>query len=162
MIVLVGEAAIDNFNRGDFDYAMAQCWVESGGLRIKNNLSHACALRLCAIDSMTPRFASSSAFSFPGFPSCPLTHTHSILWLSTNASSRCHRSTFFTGFLSTVRQPRFFQSWIQTEIPLCTYLESVCNRTVQLRFRLLSAWITAINSIRLFVVSASPPQNSFS
>ena len=30
------------------------------------------------------------------------------------ASSRCHSSTFLTGFLSAVLQPFFFQPWIQS------------------------------------------------
>ncbi len=32
-------------------------------------------------------------------------------------SNRCHRSTFLTGFLSAVFQPRFFQLWIQLVMP---------------------------------------------
>ena len=32
-------------------------------------------------------------------------------------SSRCHSSTFFTGFLSAVRQPFFFQPLIQLVMP---------------------------------------------
>src|SRR5690606_17850911 len=34
--------------------------------------------------------------------------------------------------------------------------------TLQRRFRALRAWITAVSSIRLFVVSSSPPHISFS
>ena len=36
------------------------------------------------------------------------------------ASRRCHSSTFFTGFLSAVRQPFFFQPWIHLVTPSST------------------------------------------
>ncbi len=46
-----------------------------------------------------------------------LTHSHLILCWPSAASSRCQRSTFFTGFFSAVFQPRFFQLWIHWVIP---------------------------------------------
>ncbi len=40
------------------------------------------------------------------------------------ASIRRQRSSFFTGFLSAVRQPRAFQLWIQPVTPCRRYCES--------------------------------------
>src|SRR5574340_1845934 len=72
----------------------------------------------------TPRFASSSARSLPSCPACPLTHTHSTWCCAASASSLRHRSSFFTGFLSAVFQPRFFQLCTHSLMPCCTYFES--------------------------------------
>src|ERR1700754_2807226 len=47
-------------------------------------------------------------------------------------------------------------------MPFCTYCESVCTIALHGRFKASSAAITAISSIRLFVVFASPPNSSFS
>jgi len=57
-----------------------------------------------------PRLASSSARSFSGWPACPFTQCQLTRCLPATRSSSCHKSTFFTGFLSAVRQPRRFQS----------------------------------------------------
>ena len=64
-----------------------------------------------------------------------------------------------TPFLLVIQ--RRFQSTIQAVMPFCTYCESVCSRTRQGRLRVSSARMTAVNSIRLLVVPASPPCNSF-
>ena len=63
-----------------------------------------------------PARANSSARSFRSWPAWPLTqcHVHLVAGASA-ASSCCRRSTFFTGFLSAVRQPLRFQPWIQAE-----------------------------------------------
>jgi len=47
-------------------------------------------------------------------------------------------------------------------MPFFTYCESVYNSTSQRRFSDSSARMTAVNSIRLFVVAGSPPKSSFS
>jgi peroxiredoxin len=61
--------------------------------------------------------ARASARSFSGWPSCPLTQCQFTSWGLSAASSRCQRSTFFTGFFAAVFQPRRFQSWIQRVMP---------------------------------------------
>ena len=69
------------------------------------------------------------------------------------ASSRFHRSTFFTGFLSAVRQPLRFQPLIQLGDAARACIGCRCSRsTVQGRFSASSAEIAAINSMRLLVV----------
>lgn len=60
-------------------------------------------------NSSIPRFANSSAFSFPATPVCPRTQNQSILCRVIASSSAHQRSLFFTGFLLDVFQPRFFQ-----------------------------------------------------
>ena len=60
-----------------------------------------------------PSRASWSARSFMAWPAWPFTQCQCTSWRLSAASSRCHRSTFLTGFLSAVRQPFFFQPWIQ-------------------------------------------------
>ena len=47
-------------------------------------------------------------------------------------------------------------------MPCITYLLSVCSSTLQGRFSASSAWMAAISSMRLLVVSRSPPHSSFS
>src|SRR5687768_3269534 len=112
----------------------------------------------------TPRLASTSARSLPGLPSWPRTQRQSIAWplLFTNSSRACHSSTFFTGCLVEVRQPFAFQPGSHSVMPLSTYWLSTCSVTAQGRLSACSAWITAINSMRLLVVSLSPPYSSFS
>jgi hypothetical protein len=61
--------------------------------------------------------ANSSARSFSGWPAWPRTQCHSISWPRRASSSRCHSSAFFTGFLSPVRQPFFFQRLIHCVMP---------------------------------------------
>ncbi len=101
--------------------------------------------------------ASSSARSLPGLPECPFTQRQSILCPCVAASSRFQRSSFLTGFLSAVFQPRRFHECIHSEMPFWTYCESVYSTTVQWRFSDSSALMTAISSMRLLVVSGSPP-----
>ena len=45
-------------------------------------------------------------------------------------------------------------------MPFCTYSESVCRSTREGFFSASSAEIAAISSMRLLVVSGSPPQSS--
>ena len=73
-----------------------------------------------------------------------------------------HRSSFLTGFLAAVFQPLRCQSWIHLVIPSSRYLLSVCRLTVVGRCSASSAWMAAISSIRLFVVTGSKPYSSFS
>ena len=56
-----------------------------------------------------PSRASSSARSFSAWPACPRTQCQWTSWRVRAASRRCHSSTFLTGFLSAVFQPRCFQ-----------------------------------------------------
>ncbi|MCY1310356.1 hypothetical protein D9M70_605370 [compost metagenome] len=109
-----------------------------------------------------PLRASSSARSFSGWPAWPLTQCQVTLCRRLASSSACQSSAFFTGFLSAVFQPFFFQPWIHLEMPSITYLLSVCRSTSQALFSASSAEIAANNSMRLLVVSASPPESSFS
>ena len=114
--------------------------------------------------SSTPRLASSSARSLPGSPEWPFTQRQVILWPLplTTASSRCHNSTFFTGCLAAVRQPRAFQPWIHSVMPLRTYSLSRYSVTSHGRLSTDRPSITASNSMRLLVVPSSPPNISFS
>ncbi len=65
-------------------------------------------------------------------------------------------------FLSDFRQPFFRQPYTQPLVTESqTYFESVVSLTSHGSFKALSASIQAVSSIRLFVVSRSPPDNSF-
>ena len=75
----------------------------------------ACELRCAARSSAIASRASSSARSLRSWPAWPLTQCQCTVWWASAASSRCHRSTFFTGFLSAVRQPLRFQPLIQLD-----------------------------------------------
>src|SRR5471032_2569460 len=103
-----------------------------------------------------------SARSLPGWPLWPRTQRHSTVCMACAASSALHRSSFLTGSMAAVFQPRAFQPWIHSLIPFCTYWLSVCSTTVHGRLSALSASITACNSMRLLVVFSAPPKISFS
>src|SRR5215217_7007252 len=107
-----------------------------------------------------PSLARLSARSLSSWPAWPLTHFHSILCRLVAASSACQSSRFFTGFLSAVFQPFFFQPCIQLCTPFLTYWLSVWISTAQDRLRALSASMAAVSSILLLVVRASPPFSS--
>src|SRR5690554_3880313 len=83
-----------------------------------------------------------------------------MVWRLVASSSACHSSRFFTGFLSAVRQPFFFQPFIQLCTPFLTYWLSVCSSTSQARVSALSASMAAVSSMRLLVVSSAPPHSS--
>src|SRR5471030_588714 len=93
---------------------------------------------------------------------CPRTHFQVTLWRLTCSSSSFHRSAFLTGSFAAVFQPRFFQLTIHSLMPFITYCESVTNSTSQERLSSSRPRIAPINSMRLLVVLASPPQSSFS
>ena len=112
--------------------------------------------------SSMPRRASASARSLPGSPACPFTHTQLTSCGRIASVSLRHRSSFLTGFLAAVFQPLRCQPWIHLVIPSSRYLLSVCRLTVLGRCSASSAWMAAISSIRLFVVSGSTPYSSFS
>src|SRR4029077_6455696 len=112
--------------------------------------------------SSMPRRASASARSLPGSPACPFTHTQSTSCGRIASVSRRHRSSFLPGFLAAVFQPLRCQFGIHLVIPSSRYLLSVCRLTVVGRCSASSAWMAAISSIRLFVVSGSKPYSSFS
>src|SRR5690606_11789210 len=90
----------------------------------------------------------------------PFTHFQVMVWRLVASSSACQSSRFFTGFLSAVFQPFFFQPCIQLCTPFFTYWLSVWSSTLQGRLRALSASMAAVSAILLLVVSASPPFNS--
>ena len=75
-----------------------------------------------------PSRASSSARSLNSSPAWPLTQSHWTSWRAAAASSRRHRSSFLTGFLSAVRQPLRFHRSSQPVTPPRRYCESVCRR----------------------------------
>src|SRR5579864_9762725 len=112
------------------------------------------------------RFASAAAQarastrSFSGWPLWPFTQCHSTRCGAAAATSSCHSSAFLTGFLSDVRQPLRCQLWIQRVIPSRTYWLSVLSRTAHGRFNASRPLMAAISSIRLLVVSGSPPDSS--
>src|SRR5450830_2108742 len=108
----------------------------------------------------TPRLASSSARSFPTSPACRLTHCQLIMWRATSASRACHSSAFLTGFLSAVRHPLRFQPASHDVMPFMTYCESMLRVTVHGRLRARRPSMTAVSSMRLLVVSSSPPKSS--
>ena len=64
-------------------------------------------------DPATPRFASASARSLPGWSLWPFTQCQRIWCCAASVSSSRQSSAFFTGFLSAVFQPLRFQPWIQ-------------------------------------------------
>ena len=85
-----------------------------------------------------------------------LAYSHSVLGF-------LHKSTLRAGFPSDFFQPFFIQESSQPfSIASTRYFESLVSTTSQDSFNASSAEIAAISSILLFVVSASPPDNSFS
>src|SRR5471030_3118427 len=110
----------------------------------------------------TPRLASTSARSLPGWPLWPRTQRQSTWWTAWAASSDFHKSSFLTGSLAAVFQPRAFQPCIHSLMPFCTYWLSVCSTTAHGRLSALSASMTSCNSMRLLVVFSAPPKISFS
>ena len=107
-----------------------------------------------------PSLASSSARSLPGSPLCPLTQRQVISCGAIASTRCCHRSRFFTGCLPAVRHPLRCQPGSHLVIPSSTYRLSVYSVTVAGRFSASSAEITAVSSMRLFVVSGSLPCSS--
>ena len=59
--------------------------------------------------------------------------------------------------LAAVRQPLAFQPGNHSVMPLSTYRLSTCSFTAQGRLSACRPWMTAINSMRLLVVTRSPP-----
>ncbi len=86
------------------------------GLPVSRSLSP----QRAGLNGAIPARASSSARSFSGWPAWPLIHFQVTLWRACAASSRCHRSTFYTGLRSAVFQPLRFQPWIQPPTPFFT------------------------------------------
>src|SRR5690606_34286190 len=154
-----GQTPPHQLHTADFDDAVAVAYRHTGGFGVEYDAAHAllsCPYVLFAMT--TPRLASWSARSLPGCPMWPRTHSQVTSWRLTCSSSCCQRSTFFTGCLLAVFQPRFFQLGSQSWMPCITYWESVTRRTLQRRLRAVSAWMAAGSSMRLLVVCASPPQ----
>ena len=91
--------------------------------------------------------------SFSGWPAWPLTHCQLTSWGSTAAKRRFQRSTFLTGCLLAVLQPRLIQPEIQCCLKaLTTYWESVTMVTVQGRRSASRPTMAPMSSMRLLVV----------
>ncbi len=70
------------------------------------------------------------ARSLRTWPSWPLTQLpHHLRGGPAPRRGGCHRSSFLTGFLSAVFQPRAFQPWIHSVTPWRRYWLSVCSST---------------------------------
>src|SRR5438445_1349486 len=152
--VVSRDASAQDLDTAQFDDPVAETCVEAGGFGVEHDAAH----EIQPSDS-TPRLASASARSFSGCPACPFTQCHAMRCSLARRSSSRHRSKFFTGFLSAVRQPRRFQSCSHSLMPFWTYCESVYTATSHGGFRDSSARITAVSSIRLLVVLGSPPKS---
>ena len=71
------------------------------------------------------------------------------------------RSGFSAGFLSLLTQPFFCQPYTQPLLSASmTYLESEYSSTSHGSFKRRRASMTAVSSMRLLVVCASPPESS--
>ena len=104
--------------------------------------------------------ANVSTRSFISSPLWPRTQNQWIFLVDANSSSFCHRSWFLTGFFVDVRQLFFFQPGSHDCMPFLTYWLSVWISSSSCRRAAVNAQITAINSMRLFVVLRSPPLRS--
>ena len=103
--------------------------------------------------------ASSSARSFQRWPAWPRTQCHSTSWPWSSEARRRHRSSFST--LPLLRfQPRAIQPGSHSVIPLRRYWESVWTRAASPSPSASSARMAAVSSMRLLVVSGSPPDSS--
>src|SRR5688572_25485523 len=147
-----GRPALEELEAGELDDAVPLGGLEARGLGVEDDAPH-------RIDS-TPRLASASARSLPSWPEWPRTQCHSTWCAEATSSSFFHRSTFFTGSLAAVFQPRAFHMRSHSVMPFCTYCESVNRRTRLGRVSAASASITAVSSMRLLVVCGSPPKSS--
>ena len=120
-----GRTAIHELDAADLDDAVAQLGFEARGFGVEDDLSHGGASLPLDASASIASFASRSTRSLPGTPEWPCTQCHSISCALASSSSRSHRSWFFTGFVSAVRQPRAFQSLQPLVMPSRTYCESV-------------------------------------
>ena len=110
----------------------------------------------CRARSRMAALASSSQRSFSGCPSWPRTQCQRTLCACASASSARHRSSFFTGLRSAVRQPLRFQRASHSDMPVRRYCESVCRSTVDGHPAAhAGASMAAISSMRLLVVDGS-------
>src|SRR5690606_11699742 len=153
------EPAVDQFDTADFDQTVALAGFQTGCFGVEHDLPHSYSSNVYAWarNSSMPRFASASASSFSRWPLWPLTQCHCTMCFWLSSSRRCHRSTFLTGAFAAVRQPRRFHESSHSLMPRRTYSESVVSVTSQGSLSVASASIAAVSSMRLLVVSASPP-----
>lgn len=99
-----------------------------------------------------------SQSSFSGCPSCPFIHRNETSCKDVSFTKSVHKSGFRTGFPSD-----FFHDFFCHESSQClltasqTYFESVMQITLHFSFNARSPSITAVSSMRLFVVFFSPP-----
>ena len=73
-------APVDELDAADFDDAVIQLGLESGGLGIQHDLAHGARVYRndCCCNASIAALASRSARSLPGTPACPGTQCHSI------------------------------------------------------------------------------------
>ena len=109
-----------------------------------------------------PSRASLSARSFSSSSAWPLTQRHSISCRSAAASRRRQRSSFLTGFLAAVRQPLRLPAVDPARDAAAQILGIGVQAHLARAVQRSSASIAAVSSMRLLVVSASPPLSSFS
>ena len=104
-----------------------------------------------------------SHLSFSGCPAWPCTQTNFTVCRSSSASSSSHKSTLSAGAPSDLCQPFLFQLLTHPLVTESTkYFESLVRVTSHGTFNFCRARIAAVSSIRLFVVSFSPPLSSIS
>ena len=126
--VPAGGAAVDHLDAADLDDAMAQVRFEAGGFGIQYDLSQAMLLSAAMLPQATHRSPRWPAHRRVRCRHCRRgpSPTASWTWCGARAaSSACHRSRFFTGFLSAVFQPRCFHCGSHSSMPVQTYFESV-------------------------------------
>src|SRR5690606_21242539 len=152
-----GGPALHQLHAADLDHAVALAPVQAGGFSVEDDLAHQWPAARSFRASLR---ASTSTRSLSGSPECPFTQRQSMRWRPVAACRRSHRSRFFTGSPPAVFQPRRTQLRTHSVMPWRTYCESVCRVTSQGSVRVSSATIAAMSSMRLLVVSASPPTSS--
>src|SRR5690606_19191020 len=184
-----GLAPFDQLDAADFHHPVALLPFQAGGFGVEDDVAHVQAGSGSGLDGrkevaggrtqpgrrtgsrsgaswpaarwrIASSRASTSTRSLSGSPECPFTQRQSMLWRRQASCRRSHRSRFLTGSPPEVFQPRRTQFGIHRVMPWRTYWESVCSTTSHGRLSVSSAAIAAISSMRLLVVSGSPPTTS--
>ncbi len=151
--VVAREPAVHQLDAADFDNAVAGARIQAGGFGIEDELTHVGLARSknCwrkherrSARSSCRRARAPARITFPRatrrrdwrahrrvrFPDARRGLSPSAIRsraAATGASSRFQRSAFFTGVFAAVIQFFFFQPWIHSLMPFCTYCESVCT-----------------------------------
>src|SRR5690606_16754728 len=154
-------AAFKQLHAADLDDAVALLPLQAGGFSVEDDLAHRWQVyRVASRTCSAAARASVSTRSLSGSPLWPLTQRQSIWCRAADACRRSHRSRFFTGSPPAVFQLRRTQPGIHSVMPRRTYCESVCRVTTQASRSASRAMIAAVSSMRLLVVSGSPPASS--